>query len=62
MIHGIDDGLIPAARLHVAPLFVIFGVRKVRDYSGTLDQMVGLVFITGPEKYSIDALLGSVAP
>ena len=32
MIHGVDDGLIL-----VAPLFVIFGVRKVRDYSGTLD-------------------------
>jgi putative oxidoreductase len=26
----------------VATLFLILGVRKVRDYSGTLDQMVGL--------------------
>ena len=42
MIHGIDDGLILAARLLVATLFLIFGVRKVRDYSGTLNQMVGL--------------------
>jgi putative oxidoreductase len=31
-----------AACLLVATLFLIFGVRKVRDYSGTLDQMVGL--------------------
>lgn len=42
MINGIDDGLILAARLLLATLFLIFGARKVRDYSGTLDQMVGL--------------------
>jgi putative oxidoreductase len=30
------------ARLLLATLFLIFGARKVRDYSGTLDQMVGL--------------------
>jgi putative oxidoreductase len=42
MINGINDALILAARLLLATLFLIFGWRKVRDYSGTVDQMVQL--------------------
>ncbi len=42
MISGINDELILAARLLLATLFLIFGWRKVRDYSGTVDQMVQL--------------------
>ena len=42
MINGIDDALILAARLLLATLFLIFGWRKVRDYSGTAAQMVQL--------------------
>jgi putative oxidoreductase len=42
MITGINDELILAARLLLATLFLIFGWRKVRDYSGTVDQMVQL--------------------
>ncbi len=42
MISGINDELILAARLLLATLFLIFGVRKVRDYSGTVAQMVQL--------------------
>jgi putative oxidoreductase len=42
MINGISDELILAARLLLAALFLIFGVRKVRDYSGTVAQMVQL--------------------
>jgi putative oxidoreductase len=42
MINGINDELILAARLLLATLFLIFGLRKVRDYPGTLDQMVQL--------------------
>jgi putative oxidoreductase len=42
MISGISDELILAARLLLATLFLIFGWRKVRDYSGTVDQMVQL--------------------
>ena len=42
MITGINDELILAARLLLATLFLIFGGRKVRDYSGTVDQMVQL--------------------
>ncbi|HET8919247.1 MAG TPA: DoxX family protein [Xanthobacteraceae bacterium] len=42
MINGINDELILAARLLVATLFLIFGWRKVRDYSGTVSQMVQL--------------------
>src|ERR1700731_2959860 len=41
-INGISDELILAARLLLATLFLIFGWRKVRDYSGTVDQMVQL--------------------
>ena len=42
MINGIDDALILAARLLLATLFLIFGWRNVRDYSGTVVQMVQL--------------------
>ncbi len=42
MITGINDELILAARLLLATLFLIFGLRKVKDYSGTVDQMVQL--------------------
>ena len=40
MITGINDELILAARLFLATLFLIFGWRKLRDYSGTVSQMV----------------------
>jgi putative oxidoreductase len=39
MINGINDGIILAARLLLATLFLIFGWRKLRDYSGTVSQM-----------------------
>ena len=39
MISGINDGLILAARLLLATLFLIFGWRKLRDFSGTVSQM-----------------------
>jgi putative oxidoreductase len=42
MINGIDDALILAARLLLATLFLIFGWRKLKDYSGTVSQMVQL--------------------
>jgi len=42
MISGINDELILAARLLLAMLFLIFGWRKLRDYSGTVSQMVQL--------------------
>jgi putative oxidoreductase len=42
MISGINDELILAARLLLATLFLIFGWRKLRDYSGTVSQMVQL--------------------
>ena len=42
MIHGISDELILAARLLLATLFLIFGWRKLRDFSGTVSQMVQL--------------------
>ena len=42
MMNGINDELILAARLLLATLFLVFGWRKVRDYSGTLAQMVQL--------------------
>jgi putative oxidoreductase len=41
MINGINNELILAARL-LAALFLIFGWRKLRDYSGTVSQMVQL--------------------
>ena len=46
MISGINDELILAARLLLATLFLIFGWRKLRDYSGTVSQMVQLVLPT----------------
>ena len=42
MINGISDELIFAARLLLATLFLIFGWRKLRDFSGTVSQMVEL--------------------
>ena len=42
MINGINDELILAARLLLAALFLIFGWRKLRDFSGTVSQMVQL--------------------
>jgi len=42
MMNGINDDLILAARLLLATLFLIFGWRKVRDYSGTVSQMAQL--------------------
>ena len=40
MTDEINAEIILAARLFLATLFLIFGWRKVRDYSGTLNQMV----------------------
>jgi putative oxidoreductase len=40
MINDIDNAVILAARLFLAALFLIFGWRKLRDYSGTVSQMV----------------------
>jgi putative oxidoreductase len=42
VISDINDGLILAARLLLATLFLIFGWRKLRDYSGTVRQIVQL--------------------
>ena len=42
MTDGINDALILAARLLLATLFLIFGWRKVRDYPGTVSQMMQL--------------------
>jgi putative oxidoreductase len=42
MMNGISDELILAARLLLAALFLIFGWRKLRDFSGTISQMVQL--------------------
>jgi putative oxidoreductase len=42
MTNGINDELTLAARLLLATLFLIFGCRKLRDYSGTVSQMVRL--------------------
>jgi putative oxidoreductase len=36
----VKDAVIVVARLFLAALFVIFGWRKVRDFSGTVAQMV----------------------
>jgi putative oxidoreductase len=41
-INGFNDELILAARLLLATLFLIFGWRKLRDFSGTVSQMVQL--------------------
>ena len=40
MVTNVDNALILAARLFLATLFLIFGWRKLRDYSGTVSQMV----------------------
>jgi putative oxidoreductase len=40
MINDINDVVILAARFCLATLFLIFGWRKLRDYSGTVSQMV----------------------
>ena len=40
MTNDISDEVILAARLFLATLFLIFGWRKLRDYSGTVRQMV----------------------
>jgi putative oxidoreductase len=42
MMDGINDELILAARLLLATLFLIFGWRKLRDFSGTVSQLVQL--------------------
>lgn len=42
MINDISDEAILAARLLLATLFLIFGWRKLTDYSGTVSQMVQL--------------------
>jgi putative oxidoreductase len=42
MISDINDELILAARLLLSTLFLIFGWRKLRDYSGTVSQLVQL--------------------
>jgi putative oxidoreductase len=40
--NDINDVLILAARLLLAALFLIFGWRKLRDFSGTVNQMAQL--------------------
>lgn len=40
MINNINDEIILVARLFLATLFLIFGWRKLRDYPGTVRQMV----------------------
>ena len=40
MISNINDEIILVARLFLATLFLIFGWRKLRDYSGTVSQMM----------------------
>ncbi|MGB8184421.1 MAG: DoxX family protein [Pseudolabrys sp.] len=42
MTSDINDELILAARLLLATLFLIFGWRKLRDYSGTVNQLMQL--------------------
>jgi putative oxidoreductase len=42
VMNGINDELILVARLLLTTLFLIFGWRKLRDYSGTVSQMVQL--------------------
>ena len=39
MIHDLNNEFIVAARLLLATLFLIFGWRKLRDFSGTVSQM-----------------------
>ena len=42
IVSGISNQLVLAARLLLATLFLIFGWRKLRDFSGTVSQMVQL--------------------
>jgi len=42
MTNDFNDELILAARLLLAALFLIFGWRKLKDFSGTVDQMAQL--------------------
>ena len=42
MINHINDEVILAARLLLATLFLIFGWRKLKDFSGTVSQMLQL--------------------
>ena len=42
LMNDVNDELILAARLLLATLFLIFGWRKLRDFSGTVSQMVQL--------------------
>ena len=42
MTNNINDELILAARVLLATLFLIFGWRKLRDYSGTVSQIAQL--------------------
>jgi putative oxidoreductase len=42
LISAINDELILTARLLLATLFLIFGWRKLRDYPGTVSQLVQL--------------------
>ena len=41
-IKGLNDEFVLAARLLLATLFLIFGWRKLRDFSGTASQMAQL--------------------
>ena len=41
-MNGINDELILAARLLLAALFLIFGWRKLKDFTGTVNQMAQL--------------------
>jgi|SRR5580704_3793416 putative oxidoreductase len=41
MTYGTDTVVTLAARVFLATLFLIFGWRKLRDYPGTVSQMVG---------------------
>jgi putative oxidoreductase len=41
-MNNINDELILAARLLLTTLFLIFGWRKLKDFSGTVSQMVQL--------------------
>jgi putative oxidoreductase len=42
MINEINNEIILAARILLATLFLIFGWRKLRDFSGTVSQMAQL--------------------
>jgi putative oxidoreductase len=40
MTNDINDAIVLVSRVLLATLFLIFGWRKLRDYSGTVSQMV----------------------